>query len=136
MDKTVIRLTGAAIVAALALAITLMGETSRIAIGGIIGVLSFVLMNISRYQLGKSFSIMPQAKALVTTGVYSKILHPMYVFLDLFLIGLIIVLDVPMLFFVWGIIVVVQTLQSRREERVLASAFGADYEAYKRQTWM
>jgi protein-S-isoprenylcysteine O-methyltransferase Ste14 len=31
---------------------------------------------LARYQLGKSFSIKPEAHALVTSGVYSKIRNP------------------------------------------------------------
>jgi protein-S-isoprenylcysteine O-methyltransferase Ste14 len=135
LDKTVIQLVGAAIVAALALAVTLMGQTSRIAISIIVALASFVLMIISRRQLGKSFSVMPQARALVTTGLYSRIQHPMYVFLDLFLLAVIVGLDWPILLGAWGILIVVQTLQARREERVLAAAFGADYEAYRSRTW-
>jgi protein-S-isoprenylcysteine O-methyltransferase Ste14 len=135
MNKTIIRLLGAAIVAALALAATSIGDTPRIALSIVIGVPSFVLMLVSRNQLGKSFSIMPAARALVTTGLYSKVVHPMYVFLDLFLISLIVGLDWPNLLWAWAVIVVVQTVQGRREERVLAAAFGADYEAYRSRCW-
>ena len=90
MDKTIIRLVGAAIVAALAFA-----ATSMVKLLGLHSVLSlacrrFILMNISRIQLGKSFSIMPEAKTLVTTGLYARIQHPMYVFLDLFLVSVIV----------------------------------------------
>jgi protein-S-isoprenylcysteine O-methyltransferase Ste14 len=135
MDKIVIRLVGAAIVAALAFAATSMGEIPRIALSIVIGLPSFVLMNISRSQLGKSFSIMPEAKALVTAGLYSRIQHPMYVFLDLFLVSVIVALHWPILLGAWAIVVVVQTVQCRREEKVLAAAFGADYEAYRGRTW-
>jgi protein-S-isoprenylcysteine O-methyltransferase Ste14 len=135
MDKIVIRLVGAAIVAALAFAATSMGEIPRIALSIVIGLPSFVLMNISRSQLGKSFSIMPEAKALVTAGLYSRIQHPMYVFLDLFLVSVIVALHWPILLGAWAIVVVVQTVQGRREEKVLAAAFGADYEAYRGRTW-
>jgi protein-S-isoprenylcysteine O-methyltransferase Ste14 len=135
MEKTTIRLVGAAVIAALTLAATSMGETPRIVLSIVIGLPSFVLMNISRSQLGKSFSIMPEARALVTTGLYSRMQHPMYVFLDLFLVSAIIGLDWPILLWAWAIVVVVQTVQGRREEKVLAAAFGADYEAYNRRTW-
>ncbi len=135
MDKAIIRLVGAAIVAALALAATSMGATPRIGLSILIGVPSFILMNISRSHLGKSFSIMPEARGLVTTGLYSRIQHPMYVFLDLFLVSVIVGLDWPILLWAWAIIVVVQTVQGRREEKVLAAAFGVDYESYNRRTW-
>ena len=135
MGKTIIRLAGAAIVAALALAATSMGEPSRIALSIVIGLPSFVLMIISRSQLGKSFSIMPEARALVTAGLFSRIQHPMYVFLDLFLVSVIVGVDWPILLWAWAILVAVQTVQARREEEVLAAAFGTDYEAYRGRTW-
>jgi len=135
MDRITLRLVGAAIVAALAFAATSMGEIPRIVLSIVIGIPSFVLMNISRSQLGKSFSIMPEARALVTTGLYSRIQHPMYVFLDLFLVSVIVGFDWPILLLAWAILVVVQTVQGRREEKVLAAAFGADYEAYNSRTW-
>lgn len=136
MDKTMIRLVGAAVVAALAFAATAIDETPRIALSIAIGMPSFVLMIISRRQLGKSFSVMPEARALVTTGLYSRIQHPMYVFLDLFLVSVIVALGWPILLWAWGIVLVVQTLQARREEKVLAAAFGADYEVYGSRSWL
>jgi len=136
MDKTVVRLVCVAIVATLACAGTSMDQGSRIVISSIVGLSSFVLMIISRRQLGKSFSIMPQAKALITTGLYSRIQHPMYIFLDLFLVALIVALNCPIVLFAWGIFVVTQTLQSQREERVLAASFGDDYAAYRSRTWI
>ena len=136
MDKTVVRLVCVAIVATLALAGTSMDQGSRIVISSIVGLSSFVLMIISRRQLGKSFSIMPQARALITTGLYSRIQHPMYIFLDLFLVALIVALNCPIVLFAWGIFVVTQTLQSQREERVLAASFGDDYAAYRSRTWI
>jgi protein-S-isoprenylcysteine O-methyltransferase Ste14 len=135
MDKTIIRLLGAAIIVALAVAATSIGETPRIILSIVIGLPSFVLMIISRKQLGKSFSVMPAARALVTTGLYSKVLHPMYVFLDLFLVSVIVGLDWPILLWAWAAIVVVQTVQGHREEKVLAAAFGAEYEAYRSRCW-
>jgi len=136
MDKTVVRLVCVAIVATLALAGTSMDQASRIVISSIVDLPSFVLIIISRRQLGKLLSIMPQARALVTTGLYSRIQHPMYIFLDLFLVALIIALNCPIDLFAWGIFVVTQTLQSQREERVLAASFGDDYADYRSRTWI
>ena len=57
----------------------------------------------------------------------------MYLFLDLFLLALIVALGWPILLVVWGILVVVQ---EHREERVLSAAFGAQYESYEARTWI
>jgi protein-S-isoprenylcysteine O-methyltransferase Ste14 len=49
---------------------------------------SFVLLLIAFYQLGNSFDVTPQAKELVTKGLYSKIRHPMYLFQIVLFLGL------------------------------------------------
>jgi protein-S-isoprenylcysteine O-methyltransferase Ste14 len=135
MNRTIVRLAGAAAIIALALAATSTEQGPRLALGLVIGLPSFGLMIISRRQLGRLFSVRPEARGLVTTGLYSRIQHPMYVFLDLFLVAVIISLDAPHLLWAWAILIAVQTIQSRREEKALAAAFGPDYEAYRRRTW-
>lgn len=134
--SAIVRVLALGVVLASALLATSMDQSSRLAVGIIVGLPSFVLMTISRRQLGKSFSVMPEARALVTTGLYSRIQHPMYVFLDLFLVSLIVALGWPVLLFGWAIVVVLQILQGRREEKVLAVSFGSDYETYRSQTWL
>jgi protein-S-isoprenylcysteine O-methyltransferase Ste14 len=49
-------------------------------IGLSIAVPSTILLLVSRFQLGRSFAVTPQARELVTTGLYSRIRNPMYVF--------------------------------------------------------
>ena len=46
------------------------------------------LAQLARTQLGKSFSVTPKAKELVTHGLYSRLRHPMYLFLDLTICGI------------------------------------------------
>jgi protein-S-isoprenylcysteine O-methyltransferase Ste14 len=135
MERTLFRFAGAAIIAALALAATWKGDGTRLAIGLIVGLPAFVLMVVSRRQLGGSFSVMPEARGLVTSGLYSRIMHPMYFFLDLFLIGLVVIIGWPVLVGAWALLVIVQSLQARREERVLSEAFGTQYDAYANRTW-
>ena len=122
--------------ATLALAATSMGHDWRVAVGLTVGTPSLLLLLLSRRQLGTSFSATPQARRLVTTGIYSKIQHPMYFFLDLVFIAVIVAVSLPVLLAVWVLLVMAQTLQSRREERSLANAFGAEYEAYRCRTWL
>jgi hypothetical protein len=40
----------------------------------------FVLWILARVQLGSSFAVTAQAKALVTAGLYAKFRHPVYLF--------------------------------------------------------
>ena len=114
---------------------TSFAQTVRLVTGLVIGLPALTLMIVSRVQLGEAFSVKPECKALVTTGIYSKIQHPLYFFLDLFLIGVIILLGWPILLVAWGILVLLQMRQAGKEERVLASGFGGEYEAYRSRAW-
>ena len=86
MNRTVVRIAGALATLVAAYAAASMGHMARVIVGAGVGLPSFILMVISRRQLGASFAIMPEAKSLVTTGLYSHIQHPMYLFLDLLLV--------------------------------------------------
>jgi len=89
----------------------------------------------ARYQLGKSFSIKPEAHQLVTRGVYSKIRNPIYVFGTVAIAGVVLALHKPILWLLLVAIVVMQTLRARREAQVLETAFGDAYREYRRKTW-
>jgi protein-S-isoprenylcysteine O-methyltransferase Ste14 len=136
MKRSVYRLVCNGIFGALAYEATSLGPGIRFFIAIIIGLPSCVLMIVARRELGKSFSIAAVAKALVTNGLYSKIQHPMYLFLDLFLLAFIIFVNGSILLPFWAVLVLVQTFQSRREEKTLAAAFGHEYEAYEAGTWL
>ena len=102
-----------------------------------LAVLGFLLLTIARAQLGPSFSVTPQARALVTTGLYSKIRHPVYVFGTICVIGGLIYLGRPKL--LWPILLImlpIQLLRMRAEGRTLEAKFGEEYRAWKKQTWM
>jgi protein-S-isoprenylcysteine O-methyltransferase Ste14 len=89
----------------------------------------------ARVQLGKSFSLSPQARQLVTRGVYSKIRNPIYVFGLVEVAGLVLVLRHPSLWLLLPLIVIMQTVRARREAQVLEAAFGDAYREYRRKTW-
>jgi protein-S-isoprenylcysteine O-methyltransferase Ste14 len=135
MKRTIIRIFGIAILIFITLYALPSPPVYRVAFGIIIGLPSFVMLLISRRQLGKYFSVMPEAKGLMTTGFYSRIQHPMYFFLDLFLFAVIIAVGFPILMIIWGVIVIIQLIQSHREEKILALTFGTDYDSYKAKTW-
>jgi protein-S-isoprenylcysteine O-methyltransferase Ste14 len=106
----------------------------RIAGAGIAGV-ALVLLVVARLQLGAAFSIQAKAKTLVTTGLYSRIRNPIYVFSAVFLVGIVIVLERWLLLLPIALLVPLQIVRARREARVLAAAFGEEYERYKAGTW-
>ena len=93
------------------------------------------LLTIARINLGNSFSISPEARALVTRGIYSRIRHPVYVFSALVLCGLAIYFQLPALLLLMIPLIAMQVVRARREEQVLESKFGDEYRAYRRKTW-
>jgi protein-S-isoprenylcysteine O-methyltransferase Ste14 len=104
-------------------------------VGIILAVIAYVFVFAARIQLGKSFSVRPQARELVTRGLYSRFRNPMYVFVDIMLIGLIVALHLYWLFVIVPVFVVFQSLQARREAKVLHEKFGQAYLDYRKRTW-
>jgi protein-S-isoprenylcysteine O-methyltransferase Ste14 len=85
-------------------------------------------------HLGKSFSIMAEARVLVTSGPYAIVRHPLYAAELVATIGLLIQ------FFSWPAVAVVivqfafQIQRMRNEEAVLLRAFPIDYARYMTRT--
>jgi protein-S-isoprenylcysteine O-methyltransferase Ste14 len=104
-------------------------------IGTVLAAVGVCFIGVARFQLGKSFSVTPEAHELVTTGLYSKMRNPIYVFGMVMITGLILVLQRPALWLVLAAVVVGQTIRARREARVLEAAFGDAYREYWRKTW-
>jgi protein-S-isoprenylcysteine O-methyltransferase Ste14 len=90
---------------------------------------------VARWQLGASFSVGPDARQLVTRGLYSKLRHPIYVFGSLAWFGALLVLLGWSAVIIWLVVVVIEIARAWREERVLAEKFGAEYKAYRSRTW-
>ncbi|MGO8796391.1 MAG: methyltransferase family protein [Candidatus Sulfotelmatobacter sp.] len=89
----------------------------------------------ARYQLGISFSITPQARQLVTHGVYSRIRNPIYVFGTIAIAGFIMAMRRPAWWPVLIAIVIMQMFRAHREAQVLEAKFGDAYREYRRNTW-
>ena len=85
--------------------------------------------------LGKSFSIMAEARKLVTAGPYAIVRHPLYVTEELAIIGMLLLnLSTPVV----ALVVLHFLLQLRRmhhEEGILRKAF-PEYDAYAAVTPM
>ena len=103
--------------------------------GVALAVLSFGLVLVSRAQLGKSFAVTPQAKDLVTHGLYSRLQHPMYVFVDLAVCGIALALHRWYVLLILAVLFAMQTRNSHKERKVLQEKFGERYETYRRSTW-
>lgn len=103
-------------------------------IGLCIAVPAAVLFAVARYQLGASFSVTAQARELVTTGIYSRIRNPIYVFGSVFILGVVISLQVSAAWVLLAIIPV-QVIRARKEAKVLEETFGDAYREYRAKTW-
>lgn len=104
-------------------------------IGLSIAVPALLLLVLARIQLGRAFSVQAKATTLVTSGLYSRIRNPIYVFGALLILGFIIWTGRPILLIVFAILVPVQIYRSSKESKVLEAKFGAEYTEYRRRTW-
>ena len=94
-----------------------------------------VFLTIARFQLGDSFSIRPEAKRLVTQGLYSKIRNPIYFFGIFVFAGLFLYIERPRLVLLVLPVIVLQFFRARAEARALDENFGEEYRAYRAKTW-
>jgi protein-S-isoprenylcysteine O-methyltransferase Ste14 len=83
--------------------------------------------------LGRSFSIVPEARKLVTAGPYAYVRHPLYAFEEIAIIGTAMQFAQP-----WSVLLLfahfaLQLARMRYEERILAQAF-PEYLAYAAKT--
>jgi protein-S-isoprenylcysteine O-methyltransferase Ste14 len=108
--------------------------TPRIA-GLAITIPSLLLFVLARMQLGQAFSVQAKATTLVTTGLYSRIRNPIYIFGGLMIAGVMIWTNKPWLLLCFVVLIPMQVYRSRKEERVLAEKFGSVYQEYKQKTW-
>jgi len=90
---------------------------------------------LSRYTLGRSFSIAPKATALVTSGIYSRIRNPIYVSGMIFVIGLVAIVGRPKLLVILLVLIPMQIIRARREAAVLEAKFGDAYREYRKRAW-
>jgi protein-S-isoprenylcysteine O-methyltransferase Ste14 len=90
---------------------------------------------LSRYTLGRSFSVRAKATALVTSGIYSRIRNPIYVSGMLFIGGAVLMIGriEGLAFFL--VVIPMQIIRARREAAVLEAEFGDAYREYRKQTW-
>jgi protein-S-isoprenylcysteine O-methyltransferase Ste14 len=95
----------------------------------------FGLWAIARAQLGDSFSVTPQARALVTTGLYRKIRNPVYVFGGIGVAGFMMYVGRPIMLLLFLVLIPIQILRARAEGRKLEARFGDAYSEWKQHTW-
>jgi protein-S-isoprenylcysteine O-methyltransferase Ste14 len=104
-------------------------------VGVFLLIIGFFLWTTARFQLGKSLAVTAQARKLVTSGLYSKIRNPIYVFGSCVIAGLILTVGRPIYLLIFAAIIPLQIWRTRKESSVLESAFGDEYRKYRAGTW-
>jgi protein-S-isoprenylcysteine O-methyltransferase Ste14 len=101
----------------------------------LIALASLALAQLARMQLGKSFSVTPKAKDLVTHGLYARLQNPMYLFLDVAICGIALAVHHWWVLLLLVVLVPLQIRNSRKERDLLHAKFGEQFEIYRRATW-
>ena len=86
-------------------------------------------------QLRSSFSIMAEARRLVTSGVYRWVRHPLYLAEELAVIGIVLQFLSPWVALLLVVQIAFQLRRMHNEERVLSETF-PEYADYKKKTAM
>lgn len=104
-------------------------------IGGIMIVLGVTLAIWGRVTLGQAFTSSLSPKGFVTTGIYSKLRHPMYTGGVLFFIGCGFLFQSIVGLILTGLLVIPLLMFSAiEEERQMLGTFGEKYIDYKKKT--
>jgi protein-S-isoprenylcysteine O-methyltransferase Ste14 len=98
-------------------------------------IMGFVLCTTTRSQLGTSLTVSPQAKQLVTRGLYSRIRSPISVFGACVIAGLMVVSGRLMWLLVLLVIIRLQIWRVRKESQGSRQTFGGAYRKYRADTW-
>ena len=106
-------------------------------LGALIGLTGLTLVLFSYRALGKNFRVYAAPRrngTLVTSGIYSKVRHPMYT-------GVIAIFAGWILFFgsllsgpLWLAFSILYVIKSVKEERILSDRF-PEYEGYRKKNW-
>ena len=102
-------------------------------LGLLLPLIGIIISTIGLVSLRKSFSITPEVRDLVVSGVYSVIRHPMYLGSFISLAGIVLVrlsIFSLLIYIVW---IIIQVWRSRLEEQLLIAEY-PDYKEYVKKT--
>ena len=87
------------------------------------------------WTLGSSLAVLPGTDHLVTKGVYRVFRHPVYIGIVLTLSGLFVACgSVPCLVYVGVVVIPLNIIRARAEEKALLEQLGPPYQQYRDST--
>jgi len=112
------------------------GMRPLVYVGLTVGLSGVALWIVAMIYLGKSLAVLPGGERLVTRGVYRFVRHPVYLGIDMTLFGLFLAVGsaAGMIYF-FVVVLPLNIIRSRFEEKALLQKFGDPYETYRKQTW-
>lgn len=105
-------------------------------IGFTVMIPSLLLWTLSRIQLGRCCSLFPEARKLVTVGMYSKIRNPVYIFGTLTVFSYTLVIGNPLYLLMVIVIIPIQYYRASAEAKLLELQFGPSYRIYAANVWI
>ncbi len=102
-------------------------------VANVIIIIGIVFSIFALGSLGKSFSIIPQARKLIETGPYRVVRHPLYVGELIGVFGLVLASVTFLKIAIFLLLVVLQVYRAFQEEKLLANVF-PEYRAYSSKT--
>ncbi len=101
-----------------------------------VGLSGVALWTVAMVHLGKSLAVLPGGDRLVTHGVYQYLRHPVYLGIDMTLFGLFLAVGSAygMIYF-FVVVLPLNIIRSRLEEKALLKKFGDPYQTYRQHTW-
>jgi protein-S-isoprenylcysteine O-methyltransferase Ste14 len=103
-------------------------------LAALMGISGLSLATVTLWWLGRSFSILPEARQLVTRGPYSIVRHPLYVAEALSTLGITLQLEQPLGILIAVAIFLGQFARMGFEEEVLFRSF-PEYADYQKKTF-
>jgi len=102
--------------------------------GGIIIIVGYILHVRCHRAHKQAHAQSKQIEEIVTTGVFSRIRHPMYLSLIIIFFGLVIAWGVVWMFLPFLLVLVLIVMTAIKEEEFLLQRFGHRYEQYMKET--
>ncbi|MCF8723242.1 protein-S-isoprenylcysteine O-methyltransferase Ste14 [Nitrospina gracilis] len=101
-----------------------------------VGLSGLLFWIVAMVQLGKSLAVLPGGDRLVSRGVYRCVRHPVYWGIVLTFFGLFLAVgSVQGMVYLFVVVVPLNIVRARQEERAMQKKFGEAYTRYRRQTW-